>query len=59
MRHLFEKDHVISLLAQMNSKEAVTRDEACVAIANLAVQCSDTEIVEKVVRHIFGVLNGK
>ena len=50
---------LISLSAQMNSKEAVTRDEACVAIANLTLQCSDTEVVEKVVRHIFGVLNGK
>ena len=55
MRHLFENlEHLISLLAQMNSKEVVTRDAACVAIANLAEQCSDTEIVEKVVRHIFG-----
>ena len=42
----------------MSSKEAVTRDEACDAIANLALQCSDTEVIEKIVRHLFGVLNG-
>ena len=48
-----------SVLAQMNSKEAVTRDEACEAIANLAAQCSYTEVVEKIVRHMFGVLNGR
>ena len=43
----------------MNSKETVTREEACAAIANLAAQCSDTEVVEKIVRHLFGVLNGR
>ena len=45
--------------AQMCSKETLTREEACEAIANLSMQCSDNEVVEKLVRHLFGVLNGK
>lgn len=51
--------HFILFTAQMNSKETETRDEACVAIGNLAVQCSDAEVIEKLVRHLFGVLNGR
>lgn len=45
--------------AQLTSKEAGTRDEACRAALNLASQCSDHEIVGKLTKHLFAVLNGK
>ncbi|XP_069136043.1 stalled ribosome sensor GCN1-like [Argopecten irradians] len=43
---------------QICSKDPATRAEAVTAFKNLAVQCSDTEAVEKLVSHLFGILNG-
>ena len=43
---------------QLTSKDSSVRDEASAAILNLGIQCSDHEVVEKVTKHLFGVLNG-
>ncbi|XP_060079689.1 stalled ribosome sensor GCN1-like [Ylistrum balloti] len=43
---------------QICSKDPATRAEAVTAFKNLAVQCSDTEAVEKLVCHLFDILNG-
>ncbi|KAL4223498.1 eIF-2-alpha kinase activator GCN1 [Mactra antiquata] len=43
---------------QLTSKDIQARSEACNAVTNLASQCSDHEIVAKIVKHLFGVLNG-
>nr|XP_022338883.1 eIF-2-alpha kinase activator GCN1-like [Crassostrea virginica] len=43
---------------QLCSKEDICRQEAVAAFTNLAKQCSDSGAVEKLVTHLFGVLNG-
>ena len=50
---------LIWFLAQLHSKEEVTRDEAIQGTKNLAKQCSDPGAVEKVLKHYSAVLNGK
>ncbi|XP_071180493.1 stalled ribosome sensor GCN1-like [Mytilus edulis] len=44
--------------SQFGSKEENTRQEAAHAFKSLAEQCSDHEAVEKIVTHLFAVLNG-
>ncbi|KAL8584753.1 hypothetical protein ACOMHN_035672 [Nucella lapillus] len=44
--------------AQIVSKDESTRREAVAGVKNLAVQCSDSGAVEKLVKHFFAVLNG-
>ena len=48
----------IYFTAQFSSKDDNTRQEAALAFRSLAEQCSDHEAIEKIVTHLFGVLNG-
>lgn len=49
----------VTCAAQLHSKEDATRDIAANGCLNLARQCSDPTAVEKLVKLLFAVLNGK
>ncbi|KAL3857310.1 hypothetical protein ACJMK2_011991 [Sinanodonta woodiana] len=54
----YAPEFIKSLGGQLTAKNDTTRAEACSAVANLAVQCSDPSAVEKVVVYLFEVFNG-
>lgn len=48
-----------SLTSQLSSKTDICRDEAVLAMAEMASQCSDAGAVEDVVQYLFGVFKGQ
>ncbi|XP_071447058.1 stalled ribosome sensor GCN1 [Hetaerina americana] len=47
-----------NIIANLHSKEDLTRDEAAEACRYLALQCSDSASIEELLQHIFAVFHG-
>ncbi|XP_064653044.1 stalled ribosome sensor GCN1-like [Lineus longissimus] len=54
----YAADLVSQLGSQLHVKDDQVRDSAVAACKALALQCSDRGAVEKMAKHLFGVLNG-
>ncbi|GAB6030116.1 hypothetical protein CHUAL_005795 [Chamberlinius hualienensis] len=42
----------------LHSKEEFIRNESCLAIKNLSLQCSETEALQSLFMHLVGIMNG-
>lgn len=52
------KINFFSFLANLHSKEDLTRDEAAEACRQLAKQCTDPSALQNLLNHLFAVFQG-